>query len=150
MTIPSRCKLAALGALLLAACGGGGASSNEPSQGSAQTASGTSGAGGESESMTLDAFTAEISREASPQLCGAPDAPLRACFEVEQAQCEAVFAVAMRECANQLREQLPQSVDSSNADSAARAVSECAGAAYRMGLEQNGLVRQTPECQPAA
>lgn len=144
---PARLARVALVAVsLVVGCGGGGSSSE--AGGGDNTSGGEGGGGGES--MSLDAFAAELARQTAPQLCGAPDAPLRACFEVDERQCNAAFTVAMTECANQLRADLPATVDASNAEAAATPISQCAGAAYRMGLDQNGLVRQTPECnQPA-
>ncbi len=97
--------------------------------------------------MSLDEFTVAVTREASPELCGTDGAPLRECFEVTAEQCDEIFMQAMTACANELRQDLPVTIDESNADATARTISECAGAAYRMGLEQNGLVRSTPECQ---
>jgi hypothetical protein len=132
-------RAAIVSSMLMIGCGGGAASSNE---GAAESST-----GGESETMSLDTFAAAIAREASPELCGTDGAPLRACFEVTAEQCDQIFMQAMTACANELRQDLPATIDESNADAAATTISECAGAAYRMGLEQNGLVRITPECQ---
>ena len=138
---PARSALLALLALALAVGCGGSSSTSEAAPESS---------GGESESMTLDAFSAQLAQEAAPSLCATDDAPLRTCFEIDAEQCTRAFTVAMTECANQLRAELPAEVDASNADATATTISQCAGQAYRIGLDQHGLVRQTPECQQPA
>ncbi|UJR85303.1 hypothetical protein [Sandaracinus amylolyticus] len=127
--------------ILAAGCGGG---SSEPAQ-QEQTET----AGAEEESMTLDAFVGELARQAGPALCGTEDAPLRECFMVDESECGQLFNLAMTECGNQLRSELPATVDASNADATATSISQCAGTAYRMGLEQNGRVRAECQQQPA-
>ncbi|AKF11283.1 hypothetical protein [Sandaracinus amylolyticus] len=124
--------------ILAAGCGGG--SSSEPAQ-QEQTET----AGSEAESMTLDEFVAELARQATAPLCNADDAPLRQCFMVDESECAQLFSLAMTECANQRRSELPATVDASNADATATSISQCAGTSYRVGLEQNGRVRA--ECQ---
>lgn len=146
---PTRSTALALLALVLAlGCGGGAApAQQEPAP---ETAGSERESANESESMSLDAFSAELARQGAPELCNAEDAPLRACFQVDSEQCTRAFTIAMTECANQLRASLPAAVDASNADATATTISQCAGQAYRLGLDQHGLVRQTPECQPPA
>jgi hypothetical protein len=126
-------------ALSLLGCGGGGSaeSSAPPPQ--------SSSSGGES--YSLADFTVLVTQQAAPELCNAPDAPLRACFQVDAAQCTELFGIAMTQCAHALEGQLPAVVDVSNSEAVGAQIAQCAGQAYGVGLTQQGLHLATPGCQ---
>ena len=86
-----------------------------------------------------------VTRQATPELCGAPDAALRRCFQVNDAQCGELFGIAMTQCAHALEGQLPAVVDASNSEAVAAQIAQCAGEAYGVGLAQQNL--RIPDCQ---
>jgi hypothetical protein len=122
------------------ACGGGQASTTTSSSASTTSTSG-------SETMSLSQFTILVAQESAPSLCGAPDAPLRACYLVDQAQCTELLGIALTNCASEMSGTLPAVIDDANASAVAEQVGECGGTAYHLGLTQSGLVRPVPECQ---
>jgi hypothetical protein len=122
---------------VLVACGGG----------SREAASPTTATSSGGEAYSLPDFTVLVTREATPELCNAPDASLRACFAVDAAQCGELFGIAMTQCAHELEPQLPSVVDDSNAEAVSQQIASCAGTAYRLGLQQQGLLLSNPGCQ---
>lgn len=130
----------------LIGCGGG----------SSTTASTTSNpetqnSGGETTVATLAEFTSAMTQAALPDLCGNPEAFTRSCFTVDEPTCGRAFEAAMQGCADHAEElQLPQTVTETNAEATARTLAQCASQAYAIGLNQIGMMLQTPECQPNA
>jgi len=138
MTI--RAILAILFSISLVACGASRSSEPAPAPAPASTSSG-------GESYSLADFTVLTTQEATPALCGAPDAALRACFQVDAAQCGELFGIAMTQCAHAMEAQLPAVVDASNSEAVGTQIAECAGQAYAQGLAQQGMRLATPGCQ---
>ena len=131
----------------LAGCGGSSSSSTT----SAETSSTQASSGGESETMTLADFTAQVAVGALPQVCGDTNSFLRRCFTVTEAQCGEAFQAMMMGCSQHAAELgLPETVGESTAESTATTLAQCATQAYAVGLNQAGAMLQTPECQPAA
>jgi hypothetical protein len=124
---------------VLVACGG------SSSQQSSSTTPAAASSGGDA--YPLADFTVLVTQQATPELCDAPDASLRACFAVDAAQCGELFGIAMTQCAHELEPQLPSTVDDSNAEAVSQQIATCAGTAYRLGLQQQGLLLSTPGCQ---
>ncbi len=130
----------------LLGCGGGSESSAPPPSG--PTSNGSS-SGGEAtgEAYSLADFTVLVTEQATPELCGRPDAALRACFRVDAAQCGELFGIAMTQCAHALEGTLPPVVDASNSEAVSTQIAHCAGEAYAVGLSQQGLRLSTPGCE---
>ncbi|MFO0683347.1 MAG: hypothetical protein U0234_14915 [Sandaracinus sp.] len=136
----SRPSLAVLFASLsLVACGGGRAAESAPPPSSGGTSNASAGGETSGEAYTLADFTVLVTEQATPELCGAPDAALRACFRVDGAQCAELFGIAMTQCAHALEGTLPPVVDASNAEAVSTQIAQCAGQAYGEGLAQQGL-----------
>lgn len=131
----------------LLGCGGGAESSAPPPAAGGSTSNASSGGESGGEAYTLADFTVLVTQEATPELCGAPDAALRACFQVDAAACGELFGIAMTQCAHALEGTLPAVVDASNSEAVSTQIAQCAGEAYTLGLSQQGLRLTTPGCQ---
>jgi len=129
----------------LLGCGGSSSSETTTNGNTSNQAS----SGGE-ESVTLADFTAQVTVGALPGVCGRPDSSLRRCVTVDEQTCGAAFTAAMIGCSEHAAElNLPATVNRQSADATARTIARCAAQAYMLGLNEAGMVLQTPECQPA-
>ena len=133
----------------LAGCGGSSSTTNtESTQASSNE---TQTTGGEQESLTLMQFAAVMTEGTVAQVCGDAEAFTRRCFTVDDATCARAFGLSMQGCAEHGAElQLPEIVTEANAEATATTLAQCAGQAYAVGLNQAGMMLQTPECQPNA
>ena len=128
---------------------GGSVASETTSSDSTNASSGESS--GDEAPLTLADFTAQVAEAALPGVCGRPDSSLRGCFTVDEQTCGAAFTAMMVGCSEHAEELgLPATVTEQSAEPTARTIAQCAVQAYTMSMRAEGMVLQTPECQPTA
>ena len=135
----------------LVACGG----SSESTSGAEATQTESETEGGETEApegtltsddpdtIAREAFTEQVGKLLAPQVCDSEEHPVRKCFGASAEECKTKFSAATRACGSIL----PERINKAQAQEAAFALGQCAGAKYGEGMDAENRRKDLPECK---